>query len=130
MKEIIKKLALLSCLLGSLFVVSNNALAGDGWSGSGGDTDFGGGGDGSGCTGENPDFRIDCSGVSWLKYNFVGKKSEEYKSGNVKINVYKVGPGETKKIYVKLKTNSIPLDKTETPISLIATSNYNGNSYT
>lgn len=50
-------------------------------------------------------------------------------NNQVNINVYELGAKETKKIYVELGTNSIPLDETETNILLVATADYNGNTY-
>lgn len=59
-------------------IAASNVFAG-GFVGTGGDSDFGGGGGGAGCSGDHA--RIDCQGVSWLKFNFVpasGKEGESY----------------------------------------------------
>ncbi len=50
-------------------------------------------------------------------------------NNEVSILVYNLKPNETKKIYVQLKTQAIPLDKIEKEIVLVAKADYEGTTY-
>ena len=47
----------------------------------------------------------------------------------ITINVYDLAAGETKNVYFQLRTNSIPVDKLEKEVTLVATANYEGTTY-
>lgn len=74
MKDKIKSIATIASAFGGALLIAHSSFANQGWYGGGSDGLGGyGGPEATPCAGDAVAFRIDCSGVSWLKYNYVAK---------------------------------------------------------
>ena len=72
--------------------------------------------------------KITCDEEKQLYFNTTDG-SLNVANNHLNINIYNLNANETKKIYIQLKTKSIPLDKLESEISLIAKAIYNNVNY-